>query len=117
MASVAPDPRKLRRRAEFTRVYEQGSRFRGRFMTCFVLANGLSGPRLGIAATAKMGNAVVRNRAKRRVRALFRTHKPGKAVDIVFVPRRELVDAPWPQLVADFVRIEKQLQTVVACSR
>ena len=41
-------------------------------MTCFALPNGLTAPRLGIAASAKMGNAVARNRAKRLVRELFR---------------------------------------------
>ena len=98
----APDPFKLRRRAEFTEVYERGMRLRGRFMTCFALPNGLDAPRLGIAASRKIGNAVMRNRAKRRVRELFRAHKPLKSLDIVFVPRRELVSAAWPDLEADY---------------
>jgi ribonuclease P protein component len=86
-------------------------RLRGRFMTCFALPNGLSAPRLGIAASAKMGNAVVRNRAKRLVRELFRSCMPTKPVDVVFVPRREMVHAPWADLEADYraalQRIEK----------
>ena len=93
---------RLRRRAEFTRVYERGARLRGRFMTCFALPNGLDSPRLGIAASRKIGNAVVRNRAKRRVRELYRAHKPLKPIDIVFVPRRELVSAAWADLEADY---------------
>jgi ribonuclease P protein component len=80
-------------------------------MTCFALPNGLQTPRLGIAASAKMGNAVVRNRAKRLVRELFRTHAPSRPVDVVFVPRREIVHAAWPDLEADYCaalqRIEK----------
>jgi RNase P protein component len=60
-------------------------------MTCFALPNGLKAPRLGIAASAKMGNAVARNRAKRLARELFRAHTPTKPVDVVFVPRREMV--------------------------
>jgi ribonuclease P protein component len=93
---------RLRRRAEFTRVYERGTRLRGRFMTCFALPNGLDSPRLGIAASRKIGNAVIRNRAKRRIRELYRLAKPLKAIDIVFVPRRELVKAAWPELEADY---------------
>src|SRR5262245_55789649 len=53
---------KLRRRAEFTRVYDHGRRYRGRLMTCFALPNEVGSPRLGIAASQKIGNAVVRNR-------------------------------------------------------
>ena len=102
---------KLRRRAEFARVYERGTRLRGRFMTCFALPNDLGLPRLGIAASAKIGNAVVRNKAKRLVRELFRARKPLKPMDIVFIPRREIVTAAWQDLEADYrnalERIEK----------
>ena len=59
-------------------------------------------PRLGIAASQKMGNAVVRNRAKRLVRELFRARKPLTGIDIVVIPRREIVDAPWRNIEADY---------------
>jgi ribonuclease P protein component len=83
-------------------VYERGRRLRGRFMTCFALPNDVGAPRLGIAASHKIGNAVVRNKAKRRIRELFRIHKPLAAIDIVVIPRRELVDASWQSLEADY---------------
>ena len=92
-------------------MFEGGLRLRSRFMTCFALPNGLESPRLGIAASAKMGNAVARNRAKRLSRELFRAHTPAKPVDVIFVPRREMVHAAWPDLEADYCaalqRIEK----------
>ena len=93
---------KLRRRAEFTKVYDHGKRYRGRLMTCFALQNDLGAPRLGIAASQKIGNAVVRNRAKRLVRELFRGRKPQAGLDIVVIPRREMVNAPWRNIEADY---------------
>jgi len=93
---------KLRRRSEFKQVYEQGTRLRGRFMTWFVLPNSHKSPRLGIAASQKIGNAVTRNRAKRIVRELFRSCKPLTGIDIVVVPRREMVGTPWRDLEKDF---------------
>jgi ribonuclease P protein component len=109
---------KLRRRAEFARVYERGSRWRGRLLTGFALRNGLAGPRLGIAASGKVGNAVARNRAKRRVRELFRFRKPLISIDLIVVPVSESVKAPWPELKADYTnllrRIEKALETPIS---
>jgi ribonuclease P protein component len=109
-------PFKLHRRAEFTRVYERGTRLRGRFMTCFALPNELGSPRLGIAASQKIGNAVTRNRAKRLIRQLFRAHKPLTAIDIVIIPRREMMDASWQTIEADYraalARLEKRSGTI-----
>jgi len=93
---------KLRRRAEFTKVYERGTRLRGRFMTCFALPNEVGSARLGIAASQKIGNAVTRNRAKRLVRELFRGHKPLTGIDIVVIPRREMLEASWRNIEADY---------------
>jgi ribonuclease P protein component len=93
---------KLRRRAEFTRVYERGTRFRGRFITCIALPNDIGVPRLGIAASQKIGNAVARNRAKRLVRELFRGRKPLKGIDLVIVPRREMLAAAWRKIESDY---------------
>ena len=71
-------------------------------MTCFALPNEFGSPRLGIAASQKIGNAVVRNRAKRLVRELFKSRKPLTGIDIVVIPRREMVDAPWRNIEADY---------------
>ena len=62
------------------------------------------GCRLGVAATRKLGSAVVRNRAKRLARELFgdksETGRPG--LDVILVPRREMLDAPFASLEADY---------------
>jgi ribonuclease P protein component len=94
--------RKLRKRAEFTRVYDHGIRLRGRFMTCFALPNDVGSPRLGIAASQKIGNAVTRNKAKRRARELFRHRKPLTSIDIVIIPRHEMTTAPWQTIEAEY---------------
>ena len=97
-----PRAGRLRQRAEFERAYEQGTRISGRFMMLFVIANGRTAPRLGVAATRKLGSAVERNRAKRLARELFRRRKLPVGLDIVIVPRRDMLDAPFASLEADY---------------
>jgi ribonuclease P protein component len=108
---------RIRRRTDFERVYSQGVRISGRFMTLFVLRTGSSQTRLGVAATRKLGSAVVRNRAKRLARELFRRQKIAGGYDIVIVPRRELVDAPFPTLEADYHAVLNRRATAVAAPR
>lgn len=92
----------ITRRADFEAIYQNGIKVGGRLMTIFVRHNQGGHARLGIAATRKIGGAVVRNRAKRLTRELFRHHKPPAAVDIVVIPRREFLDASYPSLEREF---------------
>src|SRR5262245_35547157 len=95
-------PERIRSRPEFERVYSTGAKVHGRFMTLFVMPNGRPSPRFGVAATRRLGSAVERNRAKRRARELFRRRKTIGGFDIVIVPRREMLDAPFATLEADY---------------
>lgn len=66
--------------------------------------------RLGIAATRKLGGAVVRNRAKRLIREVFRRNKIAPGFDIVIIPRRNLLDASLTVLEADYrALVERQM--------
>jgi ribonuclease P protein component len=71
-------------------------------MTLFVLPNTHEWSRLGVAATRKIGGAVSRNRAKRRVREIFRTSTFSSGLDMVVVVRRPLIEANWDDLVDEF---------------
>ena len=92
----------VRKRAEFELIYKTGFKRSGRLMTMFTRERETGPARLGIAATRKMGAAVERNRAKRLVRELFRHNKPGAALDVVIVPRREMLDATYERIEAEF---------------
>lgn len=93
---------RVRRRPEFERAYNTGVKVNGRYMTLFVVANGTGTPRLGVAATRKLGSAVVRNRAKRLSRELYRRQKLAAGVDVIIVPRREMLDASFATLESDY---------------
>ena len=60
--------------------------------------------RVGFTATKKIGGAVVRNRAKRRLREAARALLPAHgrpATDYVFVARMGTPDRPWARLLDD----------------
>ncbi len=68
--------------------------------------------RLGVTASRKVGGAVIRVRAKRRIRELFRTRFPARwdgGLDVVVNARRGCADAPWSELVAEFDRSVERL--------
>jgi ribonuclease P protein component len=104
----APSPHRflasehVRKRADFELIYKTGFKRSGRLMTMFTMERDLGPARLGIAATRKMGAAVERNRAKRLVRELFRHNKPAAAIDVVVVPRRDMLAAPYDRIETEF---------------
>jgi ribonuclease P protein component len=108
---------RLRSRHEFTAVQESGRRVAARYMTLLGLPNALDRDRLGVVASRRVGGAVVRNRAKRRLRELFRRGLPAdrrsageRTFDVVAIARRELADAPFAELEADFQRALRTLR-------
>jgi ribonuclease P protein component len=65
-------------------------------------------PRVGFTCSKKVGNAVARNRAKRRLRAAVDAAMPGRALpgwDYVLIGRHDATAArPMPELVADLIK-------------
>jgi ribonuclease P protein component len=65
------------------------------------------GPRFGFTITKKIGNAVTRNRIRRRLKAAFAAganRYSETACDYVVVARHAALDRPYPLLVEDVTR-------------
>jgi ribonuclease P protein component len=104
---VSP-PERLKRRAEFLRVAGKGRKAPMPGLVLQALARGDDGPaRIGFTVTRKVGNAVVRNRTRRRLkeaaRLLLREH-PVSGVDLVLVGRDKTRARPFVALQEDLRR-------------
>lgn len=101
-------PGRLRKRAEFLAV-RAGEKRRGKLFLIETLDRGETETpaRLGITVTKKVGNAVIRNRIRRRLREAVRVHAAGDmaaGTDYVIVGRREVLNAPFGELTTELSR-------------
>ncbi len=114
-APSAPDCRLPRRRRltgklQFERTYAQQQRFVGRFMVLWRYTGNDAALRLGVVASRRVGPAVMRNRAKRRLREAFRLNRHGfqGRADVVLVARPAVIKAGWNDLVQELNRLAAQ---------
>ena len=105
--------RSLKLNHVFRRLYSKGSCVAGRaerisagrYLVLYCKRNGSNENRVGITVSKKLGGAVVRNRARRRLRECYRLNedrlRPG--YDIVIAARSRCLSAPFAVLEASFL--------------
>ncbi len=94
-------------RAGFLKARDKGEKALARGLLIQAVVSGSSDWRIGLTASKKIGNAVCRNRARRRMRALARLHlspiaKPG--IDYVLIARHDTIQCAWPVLVNGLIK-------------
>jgi ribonuclease P protein component len=106
---------RLRKHADYQRVYKTGRKQFGRQMAWFFALRDAeaaaraetAGPRVGLTVPKSLGKAVTRNRIKRRMREAVRAAVPllSAPVDVVLHPKRSVLDM-------EFAVIEREVQTI-----
>ena len=84
-----------------------GLSYRADFFVALAGLNRYENYRVGFTASKKVGNAVIRNRCKRRMRAMARQLLPSlglAGVDYVFIAKGALVTANWSNFVEQAAR-------------
>ncbi len=101
---------RLTRPEDFTAIYEQGRSMAGRCMVLWVGKGPGTSLRLGVVASRVIGDAVRRNRAKRRLREVWRLnrHRWTADVDVILVARRTIILASWEDVVADLLKLARK---------
>ena len=106
---------RLRKHADYQRVYKAGRKQFGRQMAWFfalrdaesAARSETTGPRVGLTVPKSLGKAVARNRIKRRLREAVRGAIPllPAPVDVVLHPKRSVLEV-------EFAVIEREVQTI-----
>ncbi len=102
----------LKQNHEFRRLYSKGRNAASPYFAVYCRKTGRPYSRLGLTTGVKLGNAVKRNRVRRRMRELYRTNesklRPG--YDIVMVARTRAIFARYSDLESSFLRLMKKLE-------
>ena len=105
-----PAARRLRATGLFAEAYDQNRCQRGRHMLLWLRRGPDAALRLGVVTSRKVGDAVARVKARRRMREIFRRQRSQLhgAFDVVLIARASLPDAPWDEVVKDFLKLAER---------
>ncbi|MGC8878907.1 MAG: ribonuclease P protein component [Anaerolineae bacterium] len=108
---------RLRDRADFQRTRQEGKCWGHRLVVLCALRNSLGYSRFGFAASRRIGKAVVRNRARRRMREIIRVNMPAvePGWDIVLIARPALLQATYSELTEAICELLRRAGLWVSC--
>ncbi|WP_127530039.1 ribonuclease P protein component [Paenibacillus kobensis] len=102
---------RLRNRADFSRIYRAGKSFaNGQFVVYWSKQPAAEPFRLGVSASKKIGNAVVRNRMRRVVKEIVRLNAERIAprVDLILIVRKPAVEMKTKELERSVLHVLKK---------
>lgn len=96
----------------FRRLYAKGESAVGRFVVVYAKRNGTGRNRLGITTGVKLGHAVDRNRARRRIRETYRLNESRlkQGYDIVIVARTAAIEGDFSEMQQSFLQLCRKLR-------
>jgi ribonuclease P protein component len=104
----------LNQNHDFKRLYYKGRSYVSPAMAVYVKQNRFAVNRLGVTASTKLGCAVKRNRARRRLKETYRLLEPKlkTGFDVVIVARFPSIGSPIGQLNREMLSLLQRLGVI-----
>ena len=96
---------RLRKSKDFALVYREGRRRADRRLVVIARRNGLPATRFGFVTSKRLGNAVIRNKTKRRLREAARLSGAEAGWDVVTIARNRAPEADFCSLRTSLHRL------------
>lgn len=101
----------------FSQIHQEGRSAANNFLVVRVLPNGLDYSRFGFMVSKRLGNAVTRNKVKRRLREVVRQSPVKPGWDAVFIARRGAEKAAYHNLEQAAQNLLRRTQLIVLDSK
>jgi ribonuclease P protein component len=101
---------KLKKNYEFKKVYNEGRYYVEKYVVMYIIKNDSALNKIGFSASKKVGNSVVRNRVKRRMKEAYRKYgnNTKAGYDIVFTARVGSGSADYAMIEKNIISILKK---------
>ena len=103
---------RVKKEKDFNAIFKEGKSFANRKFVIYRLENNEQHFRVGLSVSKKLGNAVMRNQIKRRIRHILIEHKNQLVENVNFV-----VIARKGVEILDYAEMEKNLLHVLKLSK
>ena len=98
---------RLHLQKDIIKIFDKGKQFQNKYLKIFILPNNLKFNRFMPVINKKFGKSTIRNKAKRRLRVLYRTNKPvlKKGFDIIFFIKNEFNNISFKEIKENFIQL------------
>jgi len=102
---------RIRKKKDFLVLYKKGRRYKSRYFSLIYSLSALPYSRLGVVASRKVGGAVVRNKAKRWMRELFRRNRDllESPVDMLIVAMPDMARVTWAEVREEYLQAVREV--------
>ncbi len=105
----------LKKDSDFRNVYKKGNSYANKYLVMYILKNDLSHSRVGISVSKKVGNAIVRNKTRRRIKEAFRLNideSIKRGYDIIFIARVNIKDVDYKAVEKAIIHLAKKTNMI-----